>query len=158
MSGTTKDWIEYHEKPVTLHSGEDCHWLVRADLIFDDEELREAVLRKWTTKLGNSGGYREFIGIARGGIPWAHAIADRLNGRCYDMTIAELTLYGHLLHAHETRHPLVVVDDVVTTGKSLGLVPHADAQLVVVSRRLLIPEGSKIHSWAHIPLPLCEKT
>ena len=29
-------WLEYHDEPVTLHSGGRSHWLVRGDLIFAD--------------------------------------------------------------------------------------------------------------------------
>jgi orotate phosphoribosyltransferase len=154
------NWLEYHKEPVTLHSGDKSRWLVRADLIYEDEELREAVLRHWVHWLGYHAGYREFLGITNGGVVWAHAIAECMNGKCYELDVPQLVLYGHLLRSgardSTAQHPLVVVDDVTTTGKCLSLVPHANDYLVVVDRRLEIPGVNKVGAWAHLPLPLIE--
>lgn len=158
MSGTTKDWLEYHETPVTLHSGGRSHWLVRADMIFADTELREAVLAEWSRLLGYHGGYREFVGIERGGAVWAEAMAEKTRGKYHNLSVAQLKDYGCLFRPEynrngEPEHPLVVVDDVATTGASLALVPNATDRLVVVNR-CLDRSRQDIMAWAHIPLPV----
>ena len=46
------DVLEYHDEPVKLHSGGTSHWLVRGDLIWEDEHLRAAVLDVWQYAVG----------------------------------------------------------------------------------------------------------
>lgn len=151
------DWLEYHKSPVTLHSGDKSHWLVRGDLIFKDVDLRVVVLRRWKALLPFCAEPRDYIGIERGGVEWAEALAEFTKGKAYAMSTPELEEWGHMLHGKPDK-PLVVVDDVTTTGSSLKLVPHADNHIVVVDRRrqLLHPDD-KILAWARIPLPLVQE-
>ncbi|MGH6690255.1 MAG: hypothetical protein ACREF4_06215 [Gammaproteobacteria bacterium] len=141
-------WLEYHIEPVTLHSGARSHWLVRSDLIFADEELREAVLQRWRQLLP---GDADLVAVPTGGVVWAEAFCERFSScdyKLYPFTPA-------------VAHPLwpgggrlfAVVDDVATTGASLGQLPHAQRRLVVVDRTLEAPE-KEILSWARIPLPV----
>ena len=39
------DWLEYHEEPVTLHSGATSHWLVDGEKLFEDEHIRQEVMK-----------------------------------------------------------------------------------------------------------------
>ena len=141
-------WLEYHEQPVQLHSGGWSHWLVRSDLIFEDEDLREAVLTKWENivrnKISMSSRDRRglvFVGIPRGGLVWAEAIAQRFQ-----------------YYTDKVDDPVdpirVVVDDVFTTGASLQLAQTRDCALIVVDRSR---HNAVRAAWAHIPLPLCEE-
>lgn len=130
------DWLEYHEEPVTLHSGGKSHWLVRGDLIFADLRLREAVLEYWLNVLKTWSLPFEIVSIPTGGDVWAEALRKRLGNTA------------------ESKVPYrVVVDDVVTTGASISD-PTAHVRLAVVDRRG--PDCSYIHyinSWARISLP-----
>ena len=149
------DWsklIEYHEEPVTLHSGGRSHYLVRADLIFEDEELRESILRCWRYLLPSTG--LDILAVPEGGIRWAEAYRDELVSQ--DIQVYRLDLdIVHLLSPSKSV-PLVVLDDVTTTGASLLSVPAATHRLVVVDRR--VPGQAnfekEVLSWARIPLPL----
>ena len=100
-------WLEYHEDPVLLHSGDKSHWLVRGDLIFSDKWLREAVLDYWEIKLKNFPAPFNFLGIPKGGSAWSEAIAERMGGHIWE-TIG-----------CDPEGTYVIVDDVVTTGASL---------------------------------------
>ena len=116
------DWLEYHVEPVTLHSGQKSHWLVRADLIYLDINLREEVLKYWQQALD---GDHWFYGIPDGGVPWALAIAERVGGEYSD----------------EYEPGMVIVDDVTTTGASISI--GVDSKhLVVVSRNAFLPPNT----------------
>lgn len=146
-------WLVYHDQPIELHSGALSHWFVDGDVIFNDLELRTEVLRSWQASLDAAGyldfpdsrGPLYFTGIASGGIRWAKAIAEVIRGGVY---------------VEEEPHakPLVVVDDVMTTGESFkpyGLTPR----LVVVDRRK--PERRREHYltgyWATLDLDTWEE-
>lgn len=103
------EWLEYHKEPVTLHSGGKSHWLVRGDLIYADERLRRVVLAFWGLVLSRLGSPPTFVlGVPRGGVPWAKALAQQI-GATYIEPDGEIPEEGEV----------AVVDDVVTTGRSL---------------------------------------
>lgn len=137
------EWLEYHDEPVKLHSGGRSHWLVRGDLIFADERLREAVLALWERCLRHAGGGSWLVlGVPRGGVPWAKALAERIGGT-YCEPDAEVPEEGEA----------VVVDDVLTTGGSLeGFRPDIPVRvsLVVVERGRARAGGA----WMRVSLPL----
>jgi orotate phosphoribosyltransferase len=142
-------WLQYQDTPFLLHSGDRSHWLIDSDQIFNDEELRESVLLSWQAEIPISGSY-EIVAIPRGGVPWAMAFAER----CRPSTVFVLDHpeMGALLAASKEHKDLIVIDDVVTTGASLNLVPRAHHRLVVVDRSL---SGiANTIAWARIPLPL----
>ena len=148
----TESWLEYHAEPVQLHSGGWSHWLVRGDLIFEDEELRKAVIDKWRQALP----YEDWdiVAIANGGTVWAEAL--RRDLRPDEVFVVEKhDLARAALFASTEERALVVVDDVATTGSSLiCAVPRADVRLCVVDRSMAGLKSAT--AWAHIPLPLCE--
>ena len=124
------EWLEYHETPVELHSGGWSHWLVRGDLIYKDERVRELVLDCWTYCMGiHSPEYRDpaspraprIYGVPDGGTVWAEALAHRWGTE-------PLSAYS----AAEDAGPTFIVDDVATTGESLA--PYPEPRLVVVRR------------------------
>jgi len=137
------DWLIYHKKPITLHSGGKSHWFVDGQAIFDDPNLRESVLKCWGEAIHSLVQSHEdflFIGVPRGGIRWAEAIAERCGG--------EAALPGkYQIRQHRL---IVAVDDVVTTGASLDSV-QADWKLAVVSR-LPVWERKRLNAWAWISL------
>ena len=138
------DWIEYHEEPVKLHSGEFTHWMIRGDLLFEHEDLREAVLDVWervvrfrlnTFMPKGSHGW-EIVGVPRGGLVWADALKDRLGD------------------PGELKRPIrIVVDDVYTTGASMGEFAPYSLGLVAVTRTKVAHPSTAW--WACIPLPTC---
>lgn len=135
------DWLEYHEEPVTLSSGRKSHWLVRGDIIFADENLRNLVLDVWERCLRHDRNWL-VLGVPRGGIPWAKALADRTNGT-YIEPNDEVPDEG----------PVAIVDDVLTTGNSLDRFRPdivMRVTLVVVNRLTGRTPGG---AWAHIHLP-----
>src|SRR3990167_98648 len=73
-------WLEYHKDPVTLHSGGRSHWLVRGDLIFADENLRELVLDCWERTLETWSPPFTIVPVPTGGDVWAAALLKRLGG------------------------------------------------------------------------------
>ena len=132
------DWLEYHEEPVTLHSGATSHWLVRGDLMFLNEPLRNLILDFWIDEIVATFGKAHSIGIPKGGTVWADALAERLG----------LTSGG----PDDTPYPsslLWVVDDVVTTGKSIMSVASASHRLAVVDRG-----NNRVIPWIRMPLPM----
>lgn len=136
------DWLEYHEEPVTLHSGGKSHWLVRGDLIFADPKLCEAVLGYWIDVLKTWSPPFEIVPVPRGGNIWAEILQ------------AELATQDRMRPLREGDTPYrVIVDDVVTTGASIAD-PKAHIRLVVVDRRT--PESTfdpYVNAWARITLP-----
>lgn len=132
------NWLEYHEEPVTLHSGGKSHWLVRADLIFADEYLRREVLDYWAVVLKGWSPPFDIVSIPTGGDVWAEALKERV---------------GNFVRGAATTYR-VLVDDVVTTGKSM-LDLNSHIRLAVVDRRSFYNYGSlDIKSWMKINLPL----
>ena len=139
------DWIERHKEPVQLHSGGWSHYVVRGDLLFADEELREAILLEWIAAVGHAAGMaaqgrrgHKIIGIPTGGTIWADALRARLR-------IVQDPLHDPLR---------IVVDDVYTTGASIAAAGPCDLALVVVSRS---PDPFiGVQPWAIIPLPMEE--
>lgn len=115
-------WLIYHEKPITLHSGGKSHWFVDGQAIFDDSNLRESVLNLWARAIAHPD-ETHFMGIPRGGIPWAEAIARKVGAR-----------WGTPSQAIRGAKYLYVVDDVVTTGASLDSIPEAYHRFAVVVR------------------------
>ncbi len=136
--------LEYHEEPVTLHSGGKSHWLVRGDLIFADEQLREVILDYWIRELKLCERRAHIIGIPRGGMVWAQALAARLS----------LT-WGEPDDVPYPAHQLWVVDDIVTTTASIMAVPNATHRIAVVDRGVSHKAGFyRVSAWATIPLPV----
>lgn len=141
------DIIEYHEEPVTLHSGQRSHWRINADAIFEREDLREAVLA-WAVRWAehehafSTKGRQGFKvwGIPQGGTSWAEALRDRLVSSRLDDPIR------------------ILVDDVLTTGASIArhlTVRNYDLVLVVVNRNERDP-SPRVHAYWRIPLPVLE--
>lgn len=131
------DWLEYHEEPVSLHSGGWSHWLVRADLMFEDERIRNAVLECWTELLSGWRTALHVVGIPTGGDKWAEALRASLPNPVGANTI------------------IVLVDDVVTTGASISQDAHV--RLAVVDRRVDYKSfmNPPVFSWATMRLPIC---
>lgn len=130
-------WLEYHEQPVTLHSGARSHWLVRGDLIFADERLREAVLDYWVQQL-RIWAPPEIIGIPHGGTPWARALRERYS-------------FGR------STSTIVAVDDVVTTGRSfMDVGGYTDVRLAVFDRRVGERQSLPVRAFFVAPLPLLD--
>ena len=137
-------WLEYHEEPVTLHSGDTSHWLVNGAKLFEDEHIRQAVLDVW--------GYAIFVhspaltaprvfGIPSGGTPWAEALAKAVPGAV-------------LLKEYErVEEPTFLVDDVCTTGASFDEYP-SEPRLVVVRRSNKYATVSITASWMDVHLPI----
>lgn len=151
------NWLEYHEEPVTLHSGGRSHWLVRGDLIFADEKLRELVLDCWQYAL-EVGGWAKtpmrVYGIPRGGSPWAEALSKRMDARLLtEVEIEAVQQAEKTTEAVIPPIPTILVDDVVTTGTSLNQIGIAGPRLAVVCRAAYIPITA---AWAKICLPLLE--
>jgi orotate phosphoribosyltransferase len=138
------NWLEYHEEPVTLHSGGRSHWLVRGDQIFYDEKLREAVLDCWSHYIRQYRPPYFFWAIPTGGSFWAEAIAER-----FGCSWANRPGPSQIPNNATT----FTVDDVLTTGSSLS--DHGStAALVVVDRdqrEMYVPH---VVSWAKIHLPI----
>ncbi len=104
------DWLTFHDEPVTLHSGNETHWLIDAKKMFDDLLLREQILNSWKSHILGDHGKKPLhvIGIPEGGMPWAKAFADKLGVSCsrLDQPLPRDCWY-------------ILVDDVATTGKSI---------------------------------------
>lgn len=141
------EWLEYHEDPITLHSGGRSHWLVRAELLYKDERVRDMILQRLALVVR---GYPEpyiFVPVPTGGNCWAEALANHVGGFVFDSVDASR---GSSIFA---------IDDVVTTGQSIASVASVTAcRLAVWDRRW----GQNFHIenlWAAIiwPLPLLEK-
>jgi hypothetical protein len=143
---TTQPWLEFHEEPVTLHSGARSHWLVRGDLIFADERLREAVLDYWGFYIAGLRPPYFFWAIPRGGSAWAEAIAERVGG-----TWANRPGPASI----PNNATVLAVDDVATTGRSL-LDYGASHNLIVVDRRQRVAGVLRTWCWASLYLPLLE--
>lgn len=131
------DWLEYHEEPVQLHSGGWSHWLVRGDLMFANEPLREAVLSYWLDILRSWKPPLRILSIPTGGDRWANALKE-----CIEPLVSDETPF------------MVVVDDVVTTGASMDAAV-AHLHLAVVDRRV---GGTRLQphvaAWATLQLPV----
>lgn len=140
------NWLEYHEEPVTLHSGGRSHWLVRGDLIFADEHLREAVLDFWVGCLRPLGAGRKtcILGVPRGGLQWARGLAYR---------IGEYVGPDDDVSAYEQ---VVVIDDVVTTGNSIE---SFRLDIAVRVSCAVVQRGGRLvgAAWARMNLPMVEE-
>lgn len=142
--------LTYYDPPITLHSDGRSHWFVDGVSIFHGERLRELVLDCWEKELRRifpATKLFHFIGVPRGGLQWAEAIAKR-----FEQAICGA---GHLGVA--VGYTLVAVDDVLTTGASIKEVKDAKWALVVVARA---PAGAYFPAttaWAKIDLPLLEE-
>ena len=142
IQGRVQPFIEYHEEPVRLHSGGKSHWLVRGDHIFANERLRQEVLRWWGYYVM---GFRKpyfFWAIPTGGSQWAEAIAEYAGGSWANRPGPVNIRNGSTIFT---------VDDVLTTGASLGGGQHP---LVVVDRRGRVESLPRVCSWATIYLPV----
>lgn len=119
------EWLTYHEEYVQLHSGDWSQWLVHGEVIYEDEDVRSAVLDTWQTAiwryLGGQDRSTRIYGIPNGGTIWASALAERLGVP---------PMLGYC--AAEDERPTFIVDDVATTGASRSLFP--EPALVVVRR------------------------
>ena len=135
-------WITYYPEPVTLHSGYHSHWLVDATLIYADPQLRKIVLDCWEP-IAASWRHPYILGIPRGGVPWAQALAERIDAP-----------WGTHLSAYQ-RGSLLVVDDVLTTGTSLRAI-SAKSYFVVVNRNGDPEIDLPVTAWATMYLPLIE--
>ncbi len=136
------DWLVWHDRPITLHSGDESHWEVKGELMFADPHIKFSVLASWDKALQSFGVPRpfHFAGIPNGGLAWAEAMQQ---GRYRPEDTASI----------EEAKTVIIVDDVVTTGKSIEdfrktLPPHVsilDLPILVVVRRGAIPVMT---SWA----------
>ncbi len=137
------DWLEYHEEPVTLHSGAMSHWLVRGDLLFENEHIRKTVLNCWAFAMRvcfPDIATPRIFGIPRGGTPWAEALAMIVEGAV-------------LLHEYEDNEPTFLVDDVCTTGASFDEYPLGP-RLVVVRRTQKYSTVQVTARWMDVQLPI----
>lgn len=118
------EWLTYHEEYVQLHSGGWSQWLVHGEVIYEDEDVRSAVLDTWETAIRKYLGGDDqprIYGIPRGGTIWASALAERLG-------VPPMLGY----YVAEDEGPTFIVDDVATTGGSRSMFP--EPALVVVRR------------------------
>ena len=136
------NWLEHHKEPVTLHSGQLTHWLVRGDLLFEYEDLREEILDTWERAVRfrlnaakDDHGW-EIIGVPRGGLVWADALRERLGDP------------GELINPMR-----IIVDDVCTTGGSLA--EYAPYNIACVAVKRIEVTLLDVVAWATIPLPRC---
>jgi len=81
----------------TLHSGEKSHWKIDCDALTDDDISVIAMLMH--NMIGPATGVKKVIGIPKGGLRLANEFINHVNMRNYGQT--------------------VIVDDVLTTGKSM---------------------------------------
>lgn len=158
--GEGVSWLQYHPEPVTLHSGGRSHYVVDADAIFADEELRAAVIEAWLRVIAYVAGRANIIAIPRGGLRWAEEL-QRQGGMHWRSAILEEmpnAALARLLRVDVGEGDwLIVVDDVATTGASLRVVPEPALRLCVVDRSETKDGLAGIHHWAHIPLPLVKE-
>lgn len=137
--------LYYQEHPITLHSGDESHWFVNGDELFEHEPLRREVLRIWEQRL-QGGGLYQFEAVPSGGILWAEAIHDEI----LDSIVRPLN------SEPEQGYRRVVVDDVVTTGQSIMDVSEDQLvrRLAVVIRNEPAFQlfGSYITYWMYIKL------
>lgn len=98
----------------TLHSGQPSRWKIEMDALTPDDWGCLAVMMMDTLKPYPA--FSEIIGVPRGGLPLARAF-----GEC------RLAMYP--------RSPRLIVDDVLTTGKSItALMQPGDLGWVVFAR------------------------
>ena len=140
------NWLKYHEEPVTLHSGATSHWLIDGQALFDDPNVRRAVLDVWAYAIWMHSPQVDkplILGIPTGGTPWAEALAQHVPGAVL------LDEYGRVLR--DT--PVFLVDDVVTTGASFDEYPLGP-RLVVVRRTSKYPTVQVTAKWMDVQLPI----
>ena len=134
---TLSGWLRWSPNLITLHSGSKSHWFVDGAAMFNDEHIRESVLDYWQEKLGDR--KVRLVAIPTGGIVWAEALAERTGNA-----------WGTPDRLPAGQEPIVVIDDVVTTGASLRVVPYKFALVVVVRNRYVhVP---RVITWASIKL------
>lgn len=143
-------WLEYHEEPVTLHSGAKSHWLVDGAAMFADEHIREMVIDLWSgAMLTHTPGLTKpwIYGVPNGGTPWAKALAERwgVEPRAEYQSPAPYNIA-------EDGGVTFIVDDVATTGASLD--PFKEPKLVVVRRGPV----SITARWMDVTLPTFKET
>ena len=132
-------FLRFSEEPFTLHSGRQSHFLIDAGLLFACEPLRQMVLDCWLSECQSLKQHErvQVYGIPTGGVQWAAALAARIGAKlCLERQNLDLV------------YPVIAVDDVVTTGASLGAIP-ATKRLAVVDRG----HNSRIFCVWRMPLP-----
>ena len=135
-------WLEYHDEPVTLHSGGQSHWLVRGDLIFADVRLRETVLDYWEYEIAAHRRPYFFWAIPTGGSCWAEAISERVRAHWNNRPGPANIRNGATIFT---------VDDVLTTGGSLV---GCKRPLVVVDQNQREHQLERVTAWATMYLPV----
>ena len=135
------DWLVWHDKPITLHSGAESHWEVKGELMFADPHIKFSVIAAWCKALDIARVPRpyHFVGIPNGGIAWRDAMTEMY----LEKDIASL----------EDAKTAIIVDDVATTGASIeAMIEELRAKtgslgfpVLVVVRRGQVPVTS---SWA----------
>ncbi len=102
----TRPWLIYHREPIELASGARSHWEIDGKEMFSDQRIRESVLDFWTESIVKRDFYSLpflFLGVPTGGMRWAEVIQEK---------------YGPV-PAQEEAGTIFIVEDVVTTGRSL---------------------------------------
>ena len=133
----SKGWLEFHNPPITLHSGGKSSWKVDAHQLYLNPAIRESVFESWARYL-HALRINDFslVGIERGGIEWADGFSRYTLGSNKDRPSI----------SDKTR--IIIVDDVYTTGASLrkqrDLFSTNSIALVVVDR-------SKNGIWRDLP-------
>ncbi len=136
-------FLRYSEDRHRLKRGGKSAFLIDADAIFDCEPLREFVVSKWVEELNLSrqrAGVTVY-GVPNGGTPWARALAERLGIEWWE---AGASLVGDIW----------VVDDVVTTGKSIT--EMGDTAVRTVQNRMAVVDrsrGAPVYCVWRMPLP-----
>ena len=138
-----QSWLEYHSPPVLLSSGGESRWFVNSETMFRDWALRDVILdyfAKFLTEPARP--CWNIVGVSSGGIPWATALAK-------------------MVPCATDGWP-VVVEDVVTTGKSAhGMTEQLELEGATGKRSLVLavvvrtakPEYPPDGAWAWISLP-----
>ena len=138
-------FLQHSDEAVILSSGQPSHWFVDGAAMYADPFIRESVLRHWETELRSYSGRSatgtkpwHFVPVPSGGDDWAREIAERM-----DVTWGYAD--GSTMAARADQLRPVIVEDVLTTGASVGRVKmqhqalESTSMLLVVARRFAYP-------------------
>ena len=134
-------FLRYSETPHRLHSGGESTLLIDAHAIYACEPLREFIISTWVNELnlGKQSKGVTIYGVPTGGTPWAMGLSERLG--------IEWCGFKERLSG-----VVWVVDDVVTTGKSIL---DVSGPFVIQKRMAVVDRGhnSRIYCVWRMPLP-----
>lgn len=127
-------WLKYRDTKYQLTSGEQSHWYIDADVMFENEHIRDAVLAEWWSYIR----YLKkvlLVPVPTGGTKWASAFAEKYG---FAMSSSVPTDYNGAL---------VIVEDVITTGASVKKVCENPFWVVCVADRSTAELDLRVSSW-----------